>query len=83
MKALISWGLGYGVITLGVTKGGSTLGYRGVSTLGYYSWLLLLDKRPAGSGRGLSTIGDFPSNFNRRAVPASKLLRKPQLASRS
>ena len=52
----------------------------GSSLWGYYSWC---DKRPVGSGRGLSTIGDFPYNFSRGAVPASKLLLKPQLASRS
>ena len=41
------------------------------------------DKLPLCSGRALSTIGDFPYNFSRGAVPTSKLLCKPQLASPS
>ena len=57
-----------------------SLNLLGSSLWGYYSWC---DNRPVGSGHGLSTIGDFSSNFSRGAVPASKLLRKPQLASRS
>ena len=52
----------------------------GSSLWGCYSWC---DKRPVGSGHGLSTIGDFHYNFSRGVVPASKLLLKPQLASRS
>ena len=38
----------------------------GSSLWGYYSWC---DKHPVGSGCGLSTIGDFPSNFGRGVVP--------------
>ena len=57
-----------------------SLNLLGWSLSGYYCWC---DKLPVGNGRGLSTIGDFPSNFSRGAVPASKLLRKPQLASQS
>ena len=38
----------------------------GSSLWGYYSWC---DKQPVGSGCGLSTIGDFPSNFGQGVVP--------------
>ena len=57
-----------------------SLNLLGCSFWGYYYWC---DKLPVGSGWGLSTISDFPSNFSRGVVPASKLLCKPQLASRS
>ena len=57
-----------------------SLNLPGCSLWGYYSWC---NKLSVGSGRGLFTIGDFPSNYSRGAAPASTLLRKPQLASRS
>ena len=57
-----------------------SLNFLGPSLWGYYSWC---NKRPVGSGRGLSAIGYFPYNFSRGVVPASKLLHTPQLASSS
>ena len=50
-----------------------SLNLPGFSLWGYYSWY---DKRPVSSGRGLSFIGDFPSNFSQGAVASSKLLHK-------
>ena len=50
------------------------------SSWGYYSWC---DKLRAGSGPSLSAKGDLPSNFSQGAVPASELLGKLELVSRS
>ena len=56
-----------------------SLNLLGYSSWGYYSWC---GKPPVGSGRRLSAIGDFPSNFSQEAVLAFELLDKLELVSR-
>ena len=56
-----------------------SLNLLGYSSWGYYSWY---DKPHVGSGRRLSAIGDFPSNFSQRVVLAFELLDKLELVSR-